>query len=246
MPCFPIPGSGHQRNRAGRAVRPVTMPKQSPYTDTVSCPAAARQHRPGVQPADRTQSIGTASQAGYGPGRTLGWQPQSSQKAPMETCPFAGSARSFAPRRGFELDVSAHDQVAVVAPGEAVASLSPVFAVLTWPVDQPGELAGPVAAHRGDRPAAPGPAPHPHHRRAATPAPGASPRRGHQESRLFLEDDVSPSAAAVIPPAATHPSSTARRPAHRARPRSGRETAWASRAGATASTPPPSSSRPGT
>nr|WP_217131821.1 transposase [Streptomyces sp. AC558_RSS880] len=76
--------------------------------------------------------------------------------------------------------------------GEAVASPAPVFTVPTRPVDQPGGLARPVAAQRGDRVAAPGPAAHPHHRRVSAPAPGAGLRRGHAEPRLVLEDEEGP------------------------------------------------------
>ena len=45
---------------------------------------------------------------------------------------------------GLELDVGAHDQVAVVTPGEAVAPGALVLAVLARPVDQPGSLARPM------------------------------------------------------------------------------------------------------
>src|SRR5690242_21368597 len=92
--------------------------------------------------------------------------------------------------RCLELDVGTDDQVAVVAPGEGVASFALVLAVTARPVDEPGGLARLVAAHRGDRPAAPGAAAHPHHRRVSTPAPGAGAWRRHRESGLVLEDDV--------------------------------------------------------
>ncbi|MFE6031509.1 glycosyltransferase family 2 protein [Streptomyces niveus] len=64
--------------------------------------------------------------------------------------------------------------------------------VAARPVDQPGGFSWLVAAHGGDRPAAPVAAPHLHHRRVSTPAPGTGTRRGHRESGLVLEDDVGP------------------------------------------------------
>lgn len=90
---------------------------------------------------------------------------------------------------GPELDVSTHDQVAVIGPGETIASRTPVLVVPPRPVDQPGGLARPVTAQGGDRVAAPGPAAHPHHRRLPATPPGAGPRGSHAKARLVLEDD---------------------------------------------------------
>lgn len=107
--------------------------------------------------------------------------------------------------RRLELDVRTDNQVAVVAPGKGVVPLALVLAVAARPVDQPGALARLVAAHRGDRPAPPGAAQHSRHR--------VCPRRPQLRARGgVIENPASssktmyaPSAAAVIPPAATHP-----------------------------------------
>jgi len=90
---------------------------------------------------------------------------------------------------GTQLNVSAHDQVAVVAPDEGVASFVPVLAVAARSVDQPGGFARPIAAHRGDRPATPGAPPDPNDRRVPASAPGAGARGCHREPSLVLEDD---------------------------------------------------------
>lgn len=139
------------------------------------------------------------------------------------------------------LDVSPDDHVAIVAPGEGVAPLASVLAVAARPVDQPGVLTRLVATHRGDRPAAPGAAPHPHHRRMSTPAQtqargGVIENPAPSSKRIYAH-----AAAAVIPPAATHPSSTAQPPARRAQVPGEPATARTSRAGAATATPPPTS-----
>ncbi len=69
----------------------------------------------------------------------------------------------------------ADQEIVVVLPGEALACTLQQ-GVESGPVDQPGPLAGPVAAHRGDRDPPPGPAPHSHHGSLSAPVPGAAAR----------------------------------------------------------------------
>lgn len=71
---------------------------------------------------------------------------------------------------GAELQVSADQEVVVVLPGDPLAC-SFEERVEAGPVDQPGPLAGSVAAHRGDRDASPGPSPRGHHGTRSAPAP---------------------------------------------------------------------------
>jgi hypothetical protein len=85
----------------------------------------------------------------------------------------------------------AAQEVAVVLPGEALACAFQER-VEAGPVDHPGPLAGPVAAHRGDRDPASGASSNSDHGRVSASAPGAGAWRRHRESGLVLEDDPGP------------------------------------------------------
>jgi hypothetical protein len=145
--------------------------------------------------------------------------------------------------RGAELQVRADQEVAVVLPGETLACAFEEQ-VEAGPVDQPGPFARPVAAHRGDRDPSPGPSTHSDH--------GSLPARPHVRARGgVIANPASSSkaiqassAAAVLPPAATRPSSRARLRVRHVPARVGPGSARTSRGGAAAATLPRSSNGP--
>ena len=90
--------------------------------------------------------------------------------------------------RAAELLMGSDEQVAVVGPGEALASVASAV-VTARPVDQPGAFTGLVAGQGGNGDAAAGAAAHPDDGGVAPPGPGAGGRRRHREAGLVFEDD---------------------------------------------------------
>jgi hypothetical protein len=83
--------------------------------------------------------------------------------------------------------VGGDQQVAVVAPGEALAPVTPVV-IPSRPVDQPGPVAGFVAGQRCDRYPSARAAADSHHRSPTALGPGLRLRRRHGEAGFVLED----------------------------------------------------------
>src|SRR6478752_2475322 len=83
--------------------------------------------------------------------------------------------------RSVELDVCPHQAVAVVLPGETLTGALEQE-VRAGPVDETALLAGLIAAPRGNRGPAAGPAAHADDGGVPAPAPGAGTGRRHQEA----------------------------------------------------------------
>ena len=90
--------------------------------------------------------------------------------------------------RAAELSVGGDEQVAVVGPGEALASVASAV-IAAGRVNQPGPLARFVAGQCGDRDATAGASTDPDHGGLPASGPGAGNRRRHREAGLVLEDD---------------------------------------------------------
>src|SRR3954468_21087089 len=85
-----------------------------------------------------------------------------------------------------ELQVSPHQKITVVLPGEATVGTS-VMALDARTVDQTAAFAGLEAHQCRHRDAAAGSAVEPNHRRAPSGRPGAGPVRRHRDSGLVLK-----------------------------------------------------------